>query len=420
MKEIKNAEILCVGTELLIGDVVNTNATYLSSKLAELGISVYYQSVVGDNPERLRTALAEAAARADLIITSGGLGPTYDDLTKETIADVFGRKLVMNDEILHKIETYFSETGRLMTDNNRKQALIPEGGIVFRNNYGTAPAAGIEDEATGTTVIMLPGPPRELEPLFAEEVMPYLEKRSGRIIYSRNVHILGMGEAHVEDILRPIMESAVNPSVAPYCGYGEVRLRVTASAESKEKARIMCDEMIEKIKATEVGSVIYGIDCGTLERAVVEFCSEHKKTLATAESCTGGLIAKRITDIPGSSAVFIGSCVTYANEAKVKLVGVNEETLRAHGAVSAETAIEMARGVRNALGSDVGISTTGIAGPDGGTAEKPVGTVYVGISTEKEDKAVLLKFSPRHERTYIRALAASNALSIALHSLKEL
>lgn len=420
MNEIKSAEILCVGTELLIGEVVNTNATFLSTKLAELGISVYHQSVVGDNPERLKKALEEAAERADLIITSGGLGPTYDDLTKETIADVFGRKLVMNEEILHSIETYFSETGRIMTDNNRKQAMIPDGGIIFKNNYGTAPAAGIEDEKTGTTVIMLPGPPRELEPLFSEEVMPYLEKRSGQVIFSRSIHIFGMGEAHVENILKPIMESAVNPSVAPYCGYGEVRLRVTARAGNKEKARIMCDELIEKISATEVGNVIYGIDCGTLERATVEYCIKACKTIATAESCTGGLIAKRLTDIPGSSAVFIGSCVTYSNEAKMKLVGVRKETLDKYHAVSAETAIEMARGVREVLGSDIGISTTGIAGPDGGTIEKPVGTVYVGISTEKEDKAVLLTLSPRHERTYIRVLAASNALSIALRTLKEL
>ena len=417
MKGIKNAEILCVGTELLLGDVVNTNATYLSGKLAELGISVYHHTVVGDNPGRLKDALTEAAHRSDLVITSGGLGPTYDDLTKETIAEVFGRRLVRNEQLMRRLETYFAENHRVMTENNRKQAMIPEGGIVFDNNYGTAPAVGIEDDARGVTVIMLPGPPRELEPLFAEEVMPYLAGRSGATLVSRNIHIFGMGESSVESILREMMESSENPTLAPYCKDGEVRLRVTAKAENAETARGMCDEMIEKVKKTEVGSFIYGIDCGTLEGALVTALKEAGKTVTAAESCTGGLIAKRITDIAGSSEVFPGSFVTYSAETKQKILGVRGETIENYGVVSSQTAVEMARGARLALGTDIGISTTGIAGPGGGTPETPVGTVYLGISTKKGDRSVLLTLPRKRERSYIRTLAASNAILLALKEI---
>ncbi len=417
MKEIKTCEILCVGTELLLGDIVNTNAAYLSRKLAELGISVYHQSVVGDNPERLKKALFEASERCDLIITSGGLGPTYDDLTKETIADFFGRELVRDEEILASITSYFAEMGRNMTENNKKQADIPERAIVLKNDYGTAPGVIIEDEERQTTAIMLPGPPRELEPMFLYEAMPYLIRRSGSVLVSRNINIFGMGESSVENLLRPLMESSSNPTVAPYCKEGEVRLRITAKAESNEKAYEMCSETVEKILSTEVGSAVYGIDTDSIEAELVKRLKENGKTIATAESCTGGLIAKRITDISGSSAVFLGGCVTYANSAKESLIGVSHESLEKYGAVSEQVAIEMARGVRAALEADIAISTTGIAGPDGGSEEKPVGTVWVGISSNEGDRAVLLRLSPRRERSYIRTLAASNALYLALGSI---
>lgn len=417
MKEIKTAEILCVGTELLLGDIVNTNAAYLSRKLAELGISVYHQTVVGDNPERLKKALADSANRCDLIITSGGLGPTYDDLTKETIASFFGRNLVRNEEILSHLEAYFAEMGRTMTENNKKQADIPEGAIIFRNDYGTAPGVCIEDEESGVTAVMLPGPPRELEPMFGEQVMPYLEKRSDSILVSRNINIFGMGESAVENILRSLMENSVNPTVAPYCKEGEVRLRITAKASDRNTAYAMCSEAVEKIMETEVGKAVYGIDSDSIEGELVAKLIAKGKTIATAESCTGGLIAKRITDVSGSSAVFLGGCVTYANSAKESLIGVKHETLAAHGAVSEQVAIEMARGVRQALGTDIAIATTGIAGPGGGTPQKPVGTVWVGISGEKGDRAVLLRLSSRRERSYIRTLAASNALYLALDEI---
>jgi len=414
MKKINSAEILCVGTELLLGDIVNTNAAFLSRELAALGISVYHQSVVGDNPERLHVALEESAARCDLIITSGGLGPTYDDLTKETVAGFFGRKLIRDDKVMEQIKTFFAEMGRTMTKNNEKQADVPEGATVFENKSGTAPGICIEDEESGVTVVMLPGPPRELEPLYREKVRPYLEKRCESVLVSKNINIFGIGESAVENILRPIMEKASNPTVAPYCAPGEVRLRVTAKAENKDIARSMCDEMIEKIMKTEVRDGVYGIDADSIEDVLIKKLINEGRTVATAESCTGGLIAKRLTDVPGASSVYLGSCVTYANSAKEALVGVKHETLEKYGAVSEQTATEMARGVKKALGADIGISTTGIAGPGGGTPEKPVGTVWVGISSEKGDRAVLLRLSPRRERSYLRTLAASNALYIAL------
>ncbi len=417
MKEIRSAEILCVGTELLLGDIVNTNASYLSRKLAELGISVYHQSVVGDNSERLKKALFEASERADLIITSGGLGPTYDDLTKETIAEFFRRRLIRNDVILASITSYFSETGKKMTENNKKQADIPEGAIVLKNDYGTAPGVIIEDEERDITVIMLPGPPNELEPMFLYEGMPYLIKRSEHVLVSRNINVFGMGESRVENILRSLMESSENPTVAPYCKEGEVRLRVTAKAENHQKAYEMCSEMVEKILETEVSSAVYGIDTDSIEAELVIRLTESGKTIATAESCTGGLIAKRITDIPGSSAVFLGGCVTYANSTKERLIGVSRESIEKYGAVSEQVALEMARGARLAIGADIAIATTGIAGPDGGSIEKPVGTVWIGISSKKGERAVLLKLPSGRERAYIRTLAASNALYLALEEI---
>ncbi len=411
---IQSAEILCVGTELLLGDIVNTNASFLSEKLATLGINVYRHTAVGDNPARLSDALEAALTRADLIITSGGLGPTYDDLTKETVAACFHRTMHLHEESLQTIRDYFGRIGRTMTPNNEKQAMMPEGAIVFPNHYGTAPALALVDEERNKTVIMLPGPPGELEPLFTEQVIPYLRPRCHSVLVSRNIHIFGMGESAVENALKPLMVEACNPTVAPYCKEGEVRLRVTAKADTAEKATRMCDETVEKICFSEVGSFIYGIDVDSMERAVVNFLHTHSLTLACAESLTGGLIAKRITDIPGCSDVFLGGCVTYTNEIKHRLLMVSEETLSRFGAVSAETAVEMARGVRLRLGSDIGISATGLAGPGGGTPELPVGTVYIGISSSGGEEVRKLSLSPMRSREYIRIVSANNAYDMVL------
>ena len=414
-KNIKSAEVLCVGTELLLGDIVNTNAAFLSQKLAELGICVYRHVAVGDNPERLKRALSDALESADLVITSGGLGPTYDDLTKETVAEYFGREMYLDEHSLERIEAYFKRTGRVMTDNNRKQAMMPKDAVIFDNDYGTAPSLAISNGEK--CVIMLPGPPNELMPIFNERVMPYLMSRRSSVIVSRNIHIFGKGESAIEEILGDVMKSSTNPTVAPYCKEGEVRLRVTASAEDNDAALALCDAMVERICEGEVGDYIYGIDVDSLERAAVEKLRDRGLTVAFAESCTGGLISKRITDISGASEVFVGSCVTYANEAKMKLLGVSEDTLLRFGAVSEQTAREMARGVRALLGTDIGVSVTGIAGPGGGSAEKPVGTVFLGISTTQGDSVRALSLSSMKSREYIRAVSASNAFDMILKEI---
>ena len=414
MNNVRSAEILCVGTELLLGDIINTNASYISRRLAALGIPVYRQAVVGDNPERMRQAIAESFSRSDCLILSGGLGPTCDDITKEMVAEHFGIELVLNQEALDRMMEYFSMTGRNMTKNNEKQAMAPIGARVLQNNWGTAP--GFVIEQGDKTAILLPGPPIELEPMWRERVEPYLFERSNSVIVSKNIYILGMGESMVEEKLRYMMEELENPTVAPYAGNGECRVRVSARAKDEATASEMCDRQIEEIRKTEVGEFIYGIDVDSMENALVLKLRERGMTLATAESCTGGLISKRVTDLAGCSDVFLGGCVTYANEAKERLIGVSRETLEKYGAVSEQTAREMARGVRLALGADVGIATTGIAGPGGGTPDKPVGTVYIAVSTEEGEKVKLLTLSPKRSREFIRICAATNAMSLALKS----
>jgi nicotinamide-nucleotide amidase len=406
------AEILCVGTELLLGDIVNTNAAFLSRELAALGFAVYHHSVVGDNPARLRDALELALSRSDLVVMSGGLGPTKDDLTKETVASYFGLELEMREDCLEEIRSYFARTGRVMSENNAKQAMIPRGARVLTNRYGTAPAIAISEQEK--TVIMLPGPPVELIPIFHEEAIPYLRERGGATIFSRNVNIFGMGESAVAQKLDKLLCESQNPTVAPYCKEGEVRLRVTARAESEQIATEMCDRVVDEILQSEVGEFVYGIDADSMESVLVDKLHAHGLTLSAAESCTGGLIAKRITDIPGCSDVFFGGCVTYTNEVKQRLLGVSADTLDAHGAVSRETAIEMARGVRERTGSDVGISATGIAGPGGGTEETPVGTVFLGISTKDGDGYRKLSLSSRRSREFIRIVAATNAYDMVI------
>lgn len=415
MIKVSCAEILCVGTELLIGDIINTNAAFISKRLASLGINQYYQACVGDNPERMKAAVKGALSRCDLLITSGGLGPTYDDLTKEIVAEVLGRELVPHEYSLERIREFFKRRGAEMTENNLKQAYVPQGAVVFDNDWGTAPSFAVEDEATGKVVIMLPGPPRELEPMFDTYVMPYLRKFANEVLVSRNIMITGLGESAVEARLRPLMEAALNPTVAPYCKEGEVRLRVTAKAKTYEDGLRMCDEMVERIRFGEIGPYIYGIDTD-LEHAVVDTLRGLGLTLGTAESCTGGQIASRIVDVSGCSDVFLGSIVAYSNDVKISMLGVSPETLEKYGAVSEQTAREMAAGAAARLGCSVGLATTGIAGPGGGTPEKPVGLVYVACAYNGNVTVDRLTLSGTRE--HIRRLSSNRALKMALEAVR--
>lgn len=413
------AEILCTGEELLLGDIVNTNAAFLSAELTELGLSVYHHSVVGDDPKRLSECVDEALVRSDIVIISGGLGPTKDDLTKETVARLFGRSMTLHEPSLEAIRSYFAKTGRVMSKNNEKQAMMPEGAIVFPNNFGTAPALALERE-DGKVAIMLPGPPSELVPLFFEQVVPYIKAKNLFATASKNLHFFGIGESALAEKLDGYLIDTPSLCAATYCKEGEVRIRITARAESESEARMACEEYADKIIGTEAGRFLYGIDVGTIENAVVIALHEKKLTLSAAESCTGGLIAKRVTDISGCSDVFFGGCVTYTNEVKHKLIGVSEETLERFGAVSYQTACEMARGVRLATGSDIGVSATGIAGPTGGSAQTPVGTVFIGISTKNGEEYRRLSLSPMRSREYIRQASATNAFDMVLRAIRSI
>jgi len=417
MKKIRTAEILCVGTEILIGDIVNTNAAYISKRLADLGIAQYHQGVVGDNPQRLKKYLSEAMERCDLVILTGGLGPTYDDLTKETVAELCGKRMLLHEGALENIKEIFKTRNLELTENNIKQAYMPEGCTVFENKWGTAPGAAIETEKGDKAVIILPGPPREMKPMFEQCAVPYLERFTDYKLVSKNVNIFGMGESKVESELIDLMKNSTNPTVAPYASDGEVRLRVTAKADNGETGERLCDLMIEKLRNTRVGEYIYGVDT-TSEETLVKALTEKEMKIAVAESCTGGLVTKLITGVSGASKVLDGSIVSYANEIKNEILGVDSIVLQNKGAVSSECAVAMAGGVRKLMSADIGLSVTGIAGPTGGTAEKPVGTVYIAVSTEygQECKKLTLRDNGRE---YIRALSAKNAIHLAIDWVKK-
>ena len=414
--EINSAEILCVGTELLMGEIVNTNAAYISERLASVGINQYYQAVVGDNPARLERCIASSLERCDLLIMTGGLGPTYDDLTKESAARLMNRGLYLHEPSLEKMKAYFSDRNVVMSETNIKQAMMPEGAVVFDNNNGTAPGLAIEDEDRGKIIIMLPGPPSELVPMFRDSVEPYLKSFTTVTLVSRNINITGLGESAVEEILEPVMKAAINPTVAPYGKEGEVRLRVTARAESEAQGLTLCDEMIYRIRRTEVAPYIYGVDTD-LPSALIEWLRRKGKKVTTAESCTGGLIAEMLTSVSGASDVFDGGIVSYANTQKILLLGVKNETLERFGAVSQETAREMAEGVRVLMGADISVAVTGIAGPGGGSAEKPVGLVYIAVATKDDTEVRRCMFIGNRSR--IRRLSATTALSMAIAKTKD-
>lgn len=404
-----NAEILCVGTELLLGNIVNTNAAYLSNELAALGINVYYHSVIGDNPKRLEEALAIAFKRNDLVITTGGLGPTYDDLTKETIADYFGLPLELHQDSLERIQDFFDHNSSKMMANNEKQALMPKGAVVFDNQCGTAPGCAIE--AQGKVAIMLPGPPSENQMMFERSVKPYLRRFCDHTLVSRTVYLCGIGESTTETLLKDMMVNSTNPTIAPYAKGGEVHLRITASAPDEEAGWAMIEPVIDAIRQ-RLGQHIYGIDVNNLQQAVINELLSRCQRVATAESCTGGLISKWLTDIPGSSQVFAGGVCAYTDPVKISLLGVRQSTLERVTAVSQETAIEMAEGIRKHLDTDYAVSTTGIAGPDGGTSEQPVGLVYIAVAgpTRTEVEKLNISVGAITTRETIREYASKRAL----------
>lgn len=408
-----NAELIAVGTEILLGDIVNTDAQVISQGLSELGINVYYQTVVGDNPQRLERAIREAKDRADIIITTGGLGPTLDDLTKETLASVFGKKMELHQPSLDRITEFFRKIGREMTPNNEKQAWLPEGCTVFVNEWGTAPGCGFE--ADGKHVLMLPGPPRECTPMWEHCAKPYLYPLAGGCIVSHSVRVFGLGESAMEDRLHDLMATMTNPTIAPYAKTSECFARVTAMAVTEEEAEKLLAPVVDQV-VEMLGADVYGVDVDSLEQVVGDGLRERGMTLAVAESCTGGLLSKRITDLPGASDYYLGGVCSYSNDAKMKLLGVQKETLDQFGAVSAQTAEEMAEGAAKTLGADVGVGITGIAGPGGATEGKEVGLVYISVYFKGE--LITRKTNNSLGRDRVRNQAASTALDLIRRKLQ--
>lgn len=402
------AEIISVGTEILLGNIVNTNAAYLAEKCAYLGLSNYYQVVVGDNEQRLLETINTAKSRADVIFLIGGLGPTEDDLTKETAAKAFNVELVMDEEAKNNIVTILTNRGIDITNNNFKQALVPKGSIVLYNKNGTAP--GIIMEEAGKVVIMLPGPPNEFVPMVDDQVVPYfLKKGTNDVIYSRVVKLVGVGESKVAEEISDLIAMA-NPTVATYAKTGEVHIRVTASAANDDEAKALVKPVVKKLKAMYPDNVYSTNADETLERAVVELLSKNGLSITAAESCTGGLVCGKIVNVAGASEVFRGGYITYSNKQKRNVIGVKKSTLEKYGAVSEQVAAEMAKGVLEVSKADVAISTTGIAGPGGGTPEKPVGLVYIGCAVK--NKVYVEKFNFSGSRNKVRESTVVAALSM--------
>lgn len=383
-----NAEIIGIGTELLLGQIANTNAQTISQSLSTVGINVYFHTAVGDNRSRILEALSVAKKRADLIITTGGLGPTLDDLSKETLAEFLGLSLTLHEPSLEHIRGIFARRGRKMPDSNHKQAMFPKEARILPNPNGTAPGAILEQD--GRIYVLLPGPPSEMQPMFEASVLPFLLDKSGEKIVSRVLRLIGIGESAVEELVKDLLECQGNPTLAPLAGTGEVTLRITAKVARTADAAAIIAPMEQEIRR-RLHPYVYGCDDDRLESVVVRLLKGAGKSLALAESCTGGLLGHRITNVSGASEVFLEAAVCYSNQAKMERLGVSRNTLQAWGAVSAQTAAEMAQGIRRS-GADIGAAITGIAGPGGGTLEKPVGLVYLAVADEKgtETKEVRL------------------------------
>lgn len=383
--------ILSVGTEILFGQIVNTNTVYLSQQMNMLGFDVMYHYTVGDNPKRVEEMIDLAFQDCDLILTTGGLGPTQDDLTKEVACKALDDTLVMMDDVLEEITKYFKTLGREMTENNKKQAIMPSRATVFHNDAGTAPGFALEKD--GKYIICMPGPPREMKRMFQKSVVPFLQSMIDGALYYRQIRFFGIGESMLETQLLDLIDNQTDPTLATYAKEGECSLRIASKRATEEDAEHAVDEMLEKVKE-RVGHYIYSCDDEELAQVVADRLMEQGLTLSSAESCTGGMFASTMTDIPGISQCFDRGLVTYSNQAKVEELGVSAGTLEKFGAVSEETALEMVEGLKRVSGSDVCISVTGIAGPGGGSEEKPVGLVYIGFSYG--DKKICKKIQMRN------------------------
>ena len=412
------AELIAVGTELLLGNVANTDAQIISQGLSALGITVLHHTVVGDNPQRLSEALETARNRADIIITTGGLGPTYDDLTKQTICKTFHRELELHEDILEDLKTWFqTKIGKKMPENNIQQAMLPVDCTIFDNPVGTARGCAFVED--GVHVLMLPGPPFECRYMFEHRAAPYLEKLTDGVIVSHEIKVFGMGESAVEEALHEPMTTLTNPTLAPYAKTNECMVRATARAESREKAEELLTPLVREVCET-LGDVVYGVDVGSLEEVVSGLLAERGLTLAAAESCTGGLLSKRMTDLPGASKVFRGGVVSYVNDVKANVLGVPREVLEQYGAVSEETARAMAEGCRRVCGSDLAVSLTGAAGPERDDWGNEVGTVYAALAGPEETICKKLTCGRGRGRDRVRTAAASNALDLIRRFLLKL
>ena len=398
-----NTEILSVGTELLLGHVTNTDARDISELLSKIGVNVRWHTVVGDNPCRLRECVEIAKQRADVIVTTGGLGPTCDDLTKKVLAEAFGLPLV-RDEVEYEGLYDYIRLGRIFTPNNYAQADLPAGCTVFHNDWGTAP--GCAFEAQGRIVVMMPGPPGECVPMFKKYAVPYLQKLSDELIVSRSLRIFGMGESTVDQIFRDEMDAMTNPSMAPYAKECDCLLQVTAKAKSEAEAEAMIRPVMAHVRE-RLGDVVYGEDVETLEEAVLQLLKQNPATFAAAESCTGGDIARRFTDLPGASAFFLGGVVSYTNGVKAGVLGVDAALIEEKGAVSEPVARLMAERVRALTGADIGLGVTGLAGPDGDGVHE-VGTVFVSMAVEGETFVRQLHLGAFRTRSFIRRMAGNH------------
>lgn len=397
-----NVEIMAVGTEILLGDIVNTNAQYLSQELALLGFGIYRQTTVGDNEGRLFSALKSALEEADIVITTGGLGPTPDDLTKEISSQVFNQKLVLDEKSNEIIRSYFKNKDEAMVNGNQKQAMFPEGSIVLDNPNGTAPGCILIGEGN-KYIINLPGPPKEMKPMFENKVKPFLMQFMDNTIVSKTLRCIGLGEWDMANRVKDLINESKNPTVAPYASEGESRIRITARAKKEEEARRLIEPMEQEIR-DRIGDYIYGVDDDSLVDVIGRELVTYGRSIAVAESITGGMISSKLLSYEGGmSKVFGEGLITYSNESKVKYLGVSPKTLKDYGAVSYETCEEMARGLHEKTGAEITVVTTGIAGPTGGSEEKPVGLVYIGIGVHGKVKVHKEYFTGGREKIRIRA-----------------